>query len=163
MARSKSTAQIVLEAVHDLHSLEQIVTRETLADITELKLTVIDDRLGYLVDDGQVRRVQRGVYVPMEQHKPSRAITRTLLPDGSTVLEVGDEVLQLTPRESRVIGELMAGSGQHFAAIQIGQQAVELAGDLQHRITSLQRQVNQALQERDSPDDTSCAGDGPIA
>ncbi|MEJ1162481.1 hypothetical protein V9K97_02210 [Variovorax sp. CCNWLW186] len=48
----KSIAAPVLEAVQDLQAQEQIVTRETLAELIGLKLSVIDDRLGTLTDDG---------------------------------------------------------------------------------------------------------------
>ena len=75
---SKSNAEIVLSAVQDLFAREQIVTREILAELTGLKLTTIDDRLGHLVDTGKIRRVQRGVFVPLEQHRPARPISRTL-------------------------------------------------------------------------------------
>ena len=139
----KSTAEIVLEAVQDIHAREQIVTRETLAELTGMKLTTIDDRLGYLLDNGKIRRVQRGVFVPMEQHKPARLITRTLLPDGTTVLEIGDTVMQLTPRESRVLGELMAGSGQQYAAIQIGHEAEFMAATLSAKVRRLERLVQE--------------------
>ena len=84
---AKSNAEVVLSAVQDLFAREQIVTRETLAELTGLKLTTIDDRLGYLLDNGRIRRVQRGVFVPLEQHKPARPISRTLCPDGTTVLD----------------------------------------------------------------------------
>lgn len=58
----KSSTTIVLEAVQDLHGKEQIVTRETLAELTGLTLSVIDDRIGTLVDRGDILRVHRGVY-----------------------------------------------------------------------------------------------------
>jgi hypothetical protein len=145
MSSTKPTAGVVLEAIQDLHAREQLVTRETLAEVTGLKLVVIDDRLSYLTDNGKIRRVQRGVYVPMEQHKPARLITRTQLPDGTTVLEIGDTVLQLTPRESRMVGELMAGSAQQFAAIQIGQQMEQQFSALGARISSLYREANRVL------------------
>ncbi len=45
----KSTLMLVLEAVQDLHAQEQIVTRATLAELTGLKRTTIDDRLDGLV------------------------------------------------------------------------------------------------------------------
>lgn len=138
---SKSTAETILEAIQDLHSREQIVTRETLAEITQLKLTTIDDRLAYLVDNGRIRRVQRGVFVPAEQHRPARPISRTLCPDGTTVLEVGDSVMILTPRESRMIGELMAGSSQQYAAIEIGHEAARLNAVLSAQISEVRREV----------------------
>ena len=138
---TKSNAEIVLEAVQDLHAREQIVTREILSDLTGLKLTTIDDRLGHLVDTGKIRRVQRGVFVPLEQHRPARPISRTLCPDGTTVLEVGDTVMILSPRESRMIGELMAGSSQQYAAIEIGHEAARLNAVLSAQISEVRREV----------------------
>ena len=138
---TKSNAEIVLSAVQDLFAREQIVTRETLAELTGLKLTTIDDRLGHLVDTGRIRRVQRGVFVPLEQHSPARPISRTLCPDGTTVLEVGDTVMILSPRESRMIGELMAGSSQQYAAIEIGHETARLNAVLQAQISEVRREV----------------------
>lgn len=138
---TKSNAEIVLSAVQDLFAREQIVTREILAELTGLKLTTIDDRLGHLVDTGKIRRVQRGVFVPLEQHRPARPISRTLCPDGTTVLEIGDTVMILSPRESRMIGELMAGSSQQYAAIEIGHEAARLNAVLQAQISEVRREV----------------------
>ncbi|NMG71824.1 hypothetical protein [Parazoarcus communis] len=139
--KTKSTTEIIFEAVQDLYASEQLVTRETLADVTGIKLGIIDDRLGHLVDIGRVRRVQRGVYVPMEHHAPARAITRTLLPDGGSILEIGDEVLQLTPREARLLGELMAGAGQQYASVRIGLEAEQLASAMAAKMRELERSV----------------------
>ena len=138
---TKSSAEIVFEAIQDLHVHEQIVTREILAELTGLKLTTIDDRLGHLVDNGKIRRVQRGVFVPLEQHRPARPISRTLCPDGTTVLEVGDTVMILSPRESRMIGELMAGSSHQYAAIEIGHETARLNAALQAQISDVRREV----------------------
>ena len=138
---TKSSAEIVFEAIQDLHAHEQIVTREILAELTGLKLTTIDDRLAHLVDNGRIRRVQRGVFVPMEQHRPARPISRTLCPDGTTVLEVGDTVMILSPRESRMLGEVMAGSSQQYAAIEIGHEAARLNAVLSAQISEVRREV----------------------
>ena len=70
----KSNAETILEAIEDLHNQEQIVTRETLSQLTGLKLSIVDDRLGHLVDSGQIIRVQRGVFIPAPKHRPSRPI-----------------------------------------------------------------------------------------
>ena len=139
--RRRSSTEVVFESVEDLHAQEQLVTRETIEAMTGLKLAIIDDRLSHLVDVGRVRRVQRGVYTPMTTHAPARLITRTILPDGGTVLEIGDCVVQLTPRESRMIGELMAGAGQQFAAIKLGESAHAIAADLAAKVRRLEREI----------------------
>ena len=134
---SRPTADIVLEAIQDMHNLEQVVTRETLSEYTNLKLSMIDDRVTHLIDHGHVYRIQRGVFIPAPMHKPARIITRSLCPDGVTVLEVGDIVIHLTPREARMVGELMAGAGQQYTSIALGQQAERIAGELSRQVLRL--------------------------
>ena len=146
----KSTTALVLEAVQDLHAQEQIVTRETLAELSGLKLSVIDDRLGTLADDGAILRVQRGVYVPAPQHPPARPMSKTVMPDGIVKIEIGDEVLTLTPREDRALANLMAGAAAQAAAIETGRNTAILAAELSEEVKRLRRQVT-ALETRIDP------------
>ncbi|QEL64758.1 hypothetical protein OTERR_12820 [Oryzomicrobium terrae] len=141
MTTKKSTTLLVFEAVQDLHAMEQVVTRETLAEHTGLKLTVIDDRIAILVDDGAVLRVQRGVFVPAPEHPPARPISKTILPGGAVKIEIGDDVLTLTPRESRMLGELTAGAGQQYAAVEAGHQAAVVNAELALKVKQLQRRL----------------------
>lgn len=138
----RSNTDVVFEAVQDLHAQEQIVTRETLAQLTNLKLTIIDDRLGYLVDSGQIIRVQRGVFVPATMHKPARIITKTVLPDGTVKIELGDDyVLTLTPREARIIGNLMMADSMQYASIELGHHAALMTSDFAGQLRDLQRRL----------------------
>lgn len=139
MTTKRSSTQIILEAVQDLHAQEQVVTRETLNALTGLKLSIIDDRLGALVDDGLVVRVQRGVYVPAETHPPARVISKMLLPDGTVKIDIGDQVLTLTPKEDRMLAQLMAGVVMQTAAIEVGHQSAMMAGELNGRLNRLER------------------------
>lgn len=149
--KPRSNAETILEAIQDMHAAEQIVTRETLADHTGLRLTVVDDRLSYLVNNGRIHRVQRGVFVPAEQHRPARHISRTLLPDGTTVLDIGDQVIHLTPREARMLGETMAGAAQSYAAVEIGHQTAQLNSQLRAEIQDLRRQLRQIAATKNFP------------
>lgn len=116
--------QRVLDAVTDLHNQEQVVTRETLSDLLDLKQSIIDDNLTSLVNDGLIHRVQRGVYVPIVEHKPARVISKIVLPDGTTVIDIGDNiVLTLTPKESRVLGNLMMCEALQYSNIESGHHA----------------------------------------
>lgn len=137
----RSTTAIVLEAVQDLHGQEQIVTRETLAELTGLKMTVIDDRLATLVDDGLILRVQRGVFVPAPRHPAARAMSRTLMPDGMVKIEVGDQVLELTPREDRMLANLQAGAAAQLTAIETGRNTAMMAAELAGQIRRLEQTV----------------------
>ena len=151
--KGKSSTQIILEAVQDLRDQEQIVTRETLHEVTKLKMTIIDDRLKTLVDDMLVLRVERGVFVPAPDVPPARPITKTLIPGGWVKLEIGDDhVMTLTPAENRALGELMAGAGQQFAAIEIGHQNAILAAELAAKVRKLEKQVKALNIERGAPE-----------
>ncbi len=98
---NKNSTDVIFDAVVDLHNNEQIVTRTTLAAMLDLKIGIIDDRLSYLVDIEKIMRVERGVYVPVIQHPVSRIMSKMVLPDGTVKIEIGDEVLTLTPKEAR--------------------------------------------------------------
>lgn len=131
VAKEITSTQRIYDAVTDLHRLEQIATRETVAELTGLKLAIVDDRLRALVDDQRLKRVLRGVYVPVETHPPARDISKTILSDGRVKIEIGDEVMTLTPREDRMLASLMAGTSAQAIAIQTGNNLAQLCSDLQ--------------------------------
>lgn len=122
-APASTSAQRIYDAVCELHALEQVATRETVAELTSLKLGIVDDRLRALLDDGRVKRVLRGVYVPVEVHPPARSISKTVLTDGMVKIEIGDEVLTLTPREDRALAMLQAGAAMQVLGIATGKSA----------------------------------------
>ena len=100
--------------------MEQVATRETVAELTGLKMGIVDDRLRALMDDGKLKRVLRGVYVPVEVHPPARCISKTVLTDGTVKIEIDDEVLTLTPREDRALAMLQAGAVMQVLGISAG-------------------------------------------
>lgn len=134
-----TSTQRVLDAVAELHSLEQVATRETVHDLTGLKLTVVDDRLGVLVDDGKLKRVLRGVYVPVETFPPARDISKTILTDGRVKYEIGDDVLTLTPKEDRVLSSLTAGAASQAIAIESARQTSMLVTELAAQLEKIKR------------------------
>ncbi|MEG2273149.1 MAG: hypothetical protein RSC05_12845 [Acinetobacter sp.] len=142
----KSNAETILEAIEDLHNQEQIVTRTTLADLTGLQLSIIDDRLSYLVDSGQIIRVQRGVFIPAPKHRPSRIMCKMVLPDGTVKIEIGDdEVLTLTPREARNLGNLMVAEAMQYANIEMGHHMAILQSEISGQVRKLTRQVGDLM------------------
>jgi hypothetical protein len=102
---------------------------------------VIDDRIGTLVDCGDILRVQRGVYVPAVQHPPARAMSKTLLADGWVKIEIGDMVIPLTPREDRMLATLQAGAAAQAIAIETGRNTALLAAEHSEEIKRLRRRV----------------------
>tara|TARA_Y100001938_G_scaffold149233_1_gene235369 strand:+ start:502 stop:1113 length:612 start_codon:yes stop_codon:yes gene_type:complete len=146
MTAKKSSTQIVLDALHDLHQQEQVVTRETLHELTGLKLAIIDDRIGALIEEGLAIRVQRGVFVPAEVHPPARVMSKTVLPDGTVKIDIGDQVLTLTPKEDRMLAALQAGVVMQAASIEIGRQTSALSGEFQQRLNRVERGITRALE-----------------
>ena len=137
---SKPNHEIVLEAVWDLYNAEKIVTRENIAELVPLDLVTISDRLSFLVDKGQVYRAHRGVYKPAHHHKPARIISKSVLPDGTVKIEIGDDhVLTLTPRENRMLAECMGGAIQQYIAIDNARQSEQTIGELSAAVGKLTR------------------------
>lgn len=135
----RTTAQEVLDWVIDLHQKEQIVTREVLMSAMGLKLSIIDEHLSNLVNDGKLRRVRRGVFQPVQQMPPPRAMSKTLLPDGWVKLEIGEDVLMLTPRESRMFASMLQGEANLSSHIDLIGQVMASAADMAHRIQRIER------------------------
>ena len=143
--------QRVLDAVIDLHNQEQIVTRETLSDILDLKQTIIDDNLSSLTNDGFIHRVQRGVYVPTVEHKPARLISKIPLPDGTVVIDIGDSiVLTLTPKEARTLGSLMMCEALQYSNIESGHHAAVATAKMDLELKNM-RKVIRDLQKNAPP------------
>ena len=147
--------QKVLDAVIDLHNQEQIVTRETLSDILDLKQTIIDDNLSSLVNDDLIHRVQRGVYVPTIEHKPARIISKIVLPCGTVKIDIGDDVvLTLTPKEARIIGSLMVADAMQYSNIEIGHHAALATARAELEL----KEMRKALRELSANTQTAQAG-----
>lgn len=140
-AIQRTTKQQIFDAVHDLYNKEQPATREALQAVTGLTLTIIDDRLATLADDGYLERPIRGVYVPVIKHPPARPISKSILPGGMVKIEIGDEVLSLTPCEDRTLASLQAGVAVEFAAIEIGRGTSALVAVMRQQITRMQARL----------------------
>lgn len=138
MAIQRTTKQQILDAIQDLYNAEQMVTREALQELTGLKMTIIDDRTAVLVDEGTVIRKGRGVFVPAVQHPPARPISKTVMPDGTVKIEIGDTVLDLTPREDRLLASIQAGAALQILDIGIEDSLLQATGDLKRRVRQLE-------------------------
>ncbi|WP_180987891.1 hypothetical protein [Alicycliphilus denitrificans] len=142
-----SSTTRVFDAVRELRGLEQIATRETVADLTGLKLSVVDDRLRTLVDDGKLKRLLRGIYELVEAYPPSRNISKTILDNGYVMIEftgragAEDVVLHLTPCEDRALAQLNMGAAGQAILINSTNQHLFLATELAARVESQGREL----------------------
>lgn len=142
---NKNSTDAIFDAVVDLYNNEQIVTRTTLAAILDLKIGIIDDRLSYLVDIEKIMRVERGVYVPVIQHPVSRIMSKMVLPDGTVKIEIGDDVLTLTPKEARTLGNLVVAEAMQYSNIELGHNMAVIQSSLTGQVRSLARNVEKLM------------------
>lgn len=143
----QSTKSMVLDSMQDLFNQGRPVTRERLAEMTGLTLTVVDDRVKALVNDGEAVRVDRGVYEPVARHAAPRIMSRTNLPGGLVKLEIGDEMLTLTPSECRTLGEMLAGTAALAMAVSAERQSVLMTAEMAREVKGLRKKV-EALQAK---------------
>ena len=106
---SKLTSQLVFECIQDLHNREIPVTRERLAARFGVAMMVVDHHIKQLLSSDRIIKVRAGLYALKFVEPQSRAVSTTFLNNGYIKLEIGDDVLQLTPTESRWIARAMAG------------------------------------------------------
>ena len=91
-----------------LHDGGIVPTRDLLVEKTGFTPGAIDEALKQLRKMGLVSR-DPASYKPIEQFAESRAISGSPLPNGAFKLEVGDDLLTLTPDEARKAGLLLQG------------------------------------------------------
>lgn len=145
---NKNSTDVIFDAVVDLHNNEQIVTRTTLAAMLDLKIGIIDDRLSYLVDIEKIMRVERGVYVPVIQHPVSRIMSKMVLPDGTVKIEIGDEVLTLTPKEARTLGNLVVAEAMQYSNIELGHNMAMIQTNIAGQMRTLSRSVEKLMDKK---------------
>lgn len=136
-----TSTQRVFDAVRDLRELDQIATRETVAELTGLKLSIVDDRLRALVDDGKLKRLLRGVYELVETFWEPRPIYCGILPNGTVKMEIGPEVLTLSPTEARRASRALGGFSEDARVIESTRQHLFMATELAAKVEALTREV----------------------
>jgi hypothetical protein len=116
MTRTPNVGQTIYSAIVDLCNVNRAASRQTLSEVTGLKLSIIDDHVKRMCGDGKIRRVVNGVFEPMNTRE-DRAVSITWLTNGECKLEVGDEVIELSQREARCVGSGLAGVALAFAGV----------------------------------------------
>lgn len=134
-------SDIYQQAIVELHNLQQVATRYTVQALTGMPLGRVDDRIKALVIQERIKRQLKGQYVPVETHPPARAISKTLMPDGMVKIEIGDDVLTLTPAEDRALSTLMAGAATQVAQIHSSQLMAEMASVMQIKVDAMARKL----------------------
>lgn len=136
-----ASTQRIYDAVRELRSLDQIATRETVSELTGLKLSIVDDRLRTLVDDSKLKRLLRGIYELVEVYPAPRAMFCGILSDGMVKFEIGDHVLDMTPQEARNASRALGGFAADARVIESTRQHLFLATELAAKVEKLEREA----------------------
>lgn len=145
-----TSTQRIYEAVRELRQLEQTATRESVADLTGLPLSIVDDRLRALVDDGKLKRLLRGIYELVEQFAPPRPMSCSILTDGQVNFEIGDAVLLFSPQEARSAARALAGFAEDARVIESTRQHLFLATELAAKVKKLELELKALRQSCDA-------------
>jgi len=155
----KAVSETVMQAILDLRKGGRIASREAISSLTGLTKTVVDWHVKNFINDGLLRKVVNGVYEPVEQFAPSRAISKTVLISGIVRLELGDTCEDLTPHEAREIGKLFHVEALEIINIQGERDVHDMVarlrqelGNAQKRIAELGKAMVKMQQQERQPD-----------
>lgn len=143
--KEKST-DMVSRAVKELAAMGQSANRYSIKELTGLPMTIVDDRLKALKDDGEIFRTARGNYEAVKIWPAPRALSKTMV-EGWFVYEAGDQVMRLTPEENRQFAEICAGAAAHVLTLDSTREHLMLAHDLAGKVNYLMQQIK-ALREK---------------
>lgn len=146
---TRTSRQIVIDAIQELAALNQGITRKRLQEATGLTYHIIDDHVSRMVDeDGTLRRVEAGVFELVKGYEAPRPVYFADLDDGSTVIEVGDQKMVLWPRETRMVAKRLAGDMQQLATLQLSRDVGAMAQGLELEMRAQKRDMNQLINEQ---------------
>ena len=106
--KRETHSEQVLRAIIDLDAHDKRPTRQAIAAITHLAIPRISESINTLFDAGKIKRLYDGVWIPVDT-TPDRVISASPMPQGRLKIELGDEIITLTPRESFELAKLVGG------------------------------------------------------
>lgn len=143
-APATTNSQIIWSTIQDLHQQDQLITRDILSRLTGLKLAIVDDHVGRLIDNGRLRRVQPGVFVLVAVMPEPRPVSMTMLPGGVSKMEIGDFCIELWPAERRMLASMLVGDAVQFSNIQAGHDANFMMNTVWEELKKLKRELGEA-------------------
>lgn len=144
-----TSIQRVLDACTALSNAAQSITADNVVDLTGLKRDKVQYMLKDLKTRGDLQSSTRGLYSLVESHPEARAISLTIAGNGMTKVELGDDMLELTPAEARHIAMLFAGRATEAAVIESSRAHILLATELYAQVEKLKKDIAALRQLQD--------------
>ena len=106
-----ASRSIVLACIKQLTDEHGSATYQQIIDAAGISPHIVKERCDQLVNlTHEVERITRGVYRAIKSFAPPRPISKTVLADGEVVLEIGDDVIHLTPQEDKMLRGLFGSA-----------------------------------------------------
>lgn len=149
-AETRTSRQIIWDAIQEMAALGQTITRKRLQEMTDLTYHIVDDHVSRMVDEeGTLRRVLDGVYELVKGYDAPRPVSITDLDDGQTIIEVGDQEMRLWPREVRKLANRLEGDAKKLATLQLQQDIALSTQGLQLEFRAVQREMAARIKEQE--------------
>lgn len=132
----------VLSVCKTLTDADIAPTRDLIAEQTGLKLLAVDEAIKHLRKLGLLSREPQS-YKPIREYKENRIVSGSPLPSGEFKVELGDDVLTLTPKEARDLGLLLQGSALESAALSTQRWLMERMARLERENLKLKLEMRQ--------------------
>ena len=144
---------LIWDTILELRNSERRINRRALADITGLKPGIVDDHVERWIEKDQLRRAGAGELEVVEHFPATRPISKTTLPNGIVKLEIGSDLLELTPAEARTLARDLAGHAQELSQVDAANKAVILSHEQARELKLVRKEVKrlqELLQEQGS-------------
>lgn len=147
MSNLSTVKSEIFQAVVDICISGRCATRALIAERTGKKLSVVDDHVKTLRDDGKLRMVVPGVVEPMDVFPANRPVSKTVLAEGTVKIELGDQELTMTPGEARVVGLALYGDAMEFAHVKGEREVHDTVASLRSQVRTMSRELSDAKRD----------------
>lgn len=141
-----ANGHLIWDTILELRNSERRINRRALADITGLKPGIVDDHVERWIEKDQLRRAGSGELEVIEHFPATRPISKTTLPNGIVKLEIGSDLVELTPAEARTLARDLAGHAQELAQVDAANRSMIFAHELARELKDARREIK-ALRE----------------
>lgn len=148
-----ANGHLIWQTILELRNTERRINRTALAALTGLKPGIVDDHVERWIEKDQLRRAGAGELEVVEHFPATRPISKTTLPNGLVKLEIGSDLLELTPTEARTLARDLAGHAQELAQVDAANKAMIVAHEQARELKLVRKEVKrlqELLQEQGS-------------
>ena len=148
-----ANGHLIWATILELRNTDRRINRTALAAITGLKPGIVDDHVERWIEKDQLRRAGAGELEVVEHFPATRPISKTTLPNGIVKVEVGSDLLELTPTEARTLARDLAGHAQELAQVDAANKAMIVAHEQARELKLVRKEVRrlqELLQEQGS-------------